>query len=159
MLLTNADRREIASPMNTEALRDLSILLIEDDEVDVMNVRRALRKNELDIPVSHAKNGLEGLSMLRQHRQTINPSGTRLLILLDLNMPRMGGIEFLQELRGDLNLRNTPVVVLTTSKEENDRLMAYRLNVAGYIVKPVDFPSFVETIKVLSQYWSISEMP
>ncbi len=145
--------------MNTTTVRDLSILLIEDDEVDVMNVRRALQKNGLNISVSHASNGLEGLQMLRQQRQTINPSGSRLLILLDLNMPKMGGIEFLQELRGDPGLRKIPVVVLTTSKEENDRIMAYRLNVAGYIVKPVVFSSFVETIKVLSQYWAISEMP
>ncbi|MGI0494097.1 response regulator [Alkalinema pantanalense CENA528] len=139
-------------------VRNLSILLVEDDEVDVMNVQRALKKNSLEVPLHRAANGLEALSMLRNDAKHLTRPG-HLLILLDLNMPKMGGLEFLQELRRDPNLRHIPVVVLTTSKQESDRVAAYELNVAGYIVKPITFSSFVATMNVISQYWLLSEMP
>ncbi|OUC12685.1 MAG: two-component system response regulator [Alkalinema sp. CACIAM 70d] len=139
-------------------VRNLSILLVEDDEVDVMNVQRALKKNGLEVPLHRAANGLEALNMLRHDSKHLAHPG-HLLILLDLNMPKMGGLEFLQELRRDPDLRHIPVVVLTTSKQESDRVAAYELNVAGYIVKPITFSSFVETMNVISQYWLLSEMP
>jgi CheY-like chemotaxis protein len=86
------------------------------------------------------------------------PSNRR-IILLDLNMPRMNGIEFLRELRADPDLRLTPVVVLTTSNDERDRVEAYNLNVAGYLLKPVTFVNFVELMAALNKYWSLVELP
>jgi CheY-like chemotaxis protein len=138
--------------------QQLNILLVEDDEVDVMNVQRALEKNSATSSLYRAANGLEALTMLRTS-QIVKENNRRLLILLDLNMPKMGGIEFLRELRADPTLHSLPVVVLTTSMQDSDRAAAYAYNVAGYIVKPITFSSFVETIDVLNRYWSLSEMP
>ncbi|MEW5929759.1 MAG: response regulator [Gemmatimonadota bacterium] len=133
----------------------LNILLVEDDEVDVMNVRRAFKKNNIGNPLWVAGNGLDALALLRG---TEIPRDRR-LVLLDLNMPRMNGIEFLRELRADPELGLTPVVVLTTSDDERDRVDAYNLNVAGYILKPVTFVSFVEAMATLNKYWTLVEMP
>jgi len=133
----------------------LNVLLVEDDEVDVMNVRRAFKKNHIANPLWVAANGLEALEMLRGDEI---PKERR-LILLDLNMPRMNGIEFLRELRADPDLHGTPVVVLTTSDDERDRVEAYNLNVAGYILKPVTFMNFVEAMATLNKYWTLVEMP
>jgi CheY-like chemotaxis protein len=128
---------------------------VEDDEVDVMNVQRAFKKNNITNPLYLAGNGLEGLEMLRNNDI---PEGRR-LILLDLNMPKMNGIEFLRELRADPALNPTPVVVLTTSNDDRDRVEAYNLNVAGYILKPVTFGNFVEAMATLNKYWCLVEMP
>lgn len=133
----------------------LNILLVEDDKVDVMNVRRAFQKNNICNPLWVAGNGLEGLEMLRESDM---PKDRR-LILLDLNMPRMNGIEFLRKLREDPDHRLTPVVVLTTSDDERDRVNAYDLNVSGYILKPVTLTNFVEAMATLNKYWSLVEMP
>jgi CheY-like chemotaxis protein len=133
----------------------LNILLVEDDEVDVMNVRRAFKKNNIGNPLWVAGNGLDALELLRGPEIPRE----RRLILLDLNMPRMNGIEFLRELRADPELGLTPVVVLTTSDDERDRVDAYNLNVAGYILKPVTFVSFVEAMATLNKYWTLVEMP
>jgi len=135
--------------------RMLNILLVEDDEVDVMNVRRAFERNNVSNPLFVAGNGIEALEILR--------NGTvpreRRLILLDLNMPRMNGIEFLHELRSDPDLSATPVVVLTTSNDDQDKIDAYNLNVAGYLLKPVTFSSFCERMTALNKYWTLVEMP
>ena len=133
----------------------VNILLVEDDEVDVMNVRRAFQKNNIRNPLWVAANGVEGLEMLRGGEIPRD----RRLVLLDLNLPRMNGIEFLRELRADPALRLTPVVVLTTSDDERDRVNAYDLNVAGYILKPVTFASFVEAMATLNRYWTLVEYP
>lgn len=135
--------------------RVLNILLVDDDEVDVMNVRRAFKKANLANPVFTAENGLQALQMLRDGQV---PQG-RLLVLLDLNMPRMNGIEFLRELRCDPALRATSVVVLTTSNEDQDKVEAYNLNVAGYLLKPVTFSTFVDLMATLQKYWTLVEMP
>ena len=135
--------------------RVLNILLIEDDEVDVMNVRRAFEKNRILNPLFVASNGTEGLAMLREGKIP----QTRRLILLDLNMPGMNGIEFLRELRADPKLRHTPVVVMTTSADEKDRIDAYDFHVAGYLRKPVEFPRFMELTAALNKYWTLVEMP
>jgi len=139
--------------------KQTSILLIDDDEVDVMTVKRALKKNNISNPLYVATNGLEGLAMLRGHEMPKMLPGLRRLILLDLNMPKMGGIEFLRELRIDPELKPIPVIVLTTSNEDKDKVEAYNLNVAGYIIKPVTFSKFVEAVATLNKYWSLSEMP
>jgi CheY-like chemotaxis protein len=133
----------------------LNILLVEDDEVDVMNVRRAFERNNVSNPLYVAGNGLEALEMLRD--------GTvpreRRLILLDLNMPKMNGIEFLHALRADPELASAPVVVLTTSNDDQDKIDAYNLNVAGYLLKPVTFSNFCERMTTLNKYWTLVEMP
>lgn len=134
-----------------------NILLVEDDEVDVMNVKRAFKKNNITNPLYFATNGLEALVVLRGDHTSSMPRERR-LILLDLNMPKMNGIEFLRELRSDPELRAIPVIVLTTSNEDRDKVEAYNLNVAGYIIKPVTFSSFVETMATLNKYWTLSEI-
>ena len=133
----------------------LNILLVEDDAVDVMNVKRAFTKNNITNPLFVAGDGIEGLELLRGDRY---PKKNR-IVLLDLNMPRMNGIEFLRELRKDPELSATPVVVLTTSNDDRDKVNAYNLNVAGYLVKPVTFSNFCETMAALNKYWSLVELP
>src|SRR5687767_4978172 len=123
-----------------------------------MNVQRAFRKNNIVNPLYVAGNGIEALEVLRGQRQP-SPPPERRLILLDLNMPKMGGIEFLKELRADPVLHATTVVVLTTSDEERDKVKAYDLNVAGYILKPVTLAAFVEIMATLNKYWSVNELP
>jgi CheY-like chemotaxis protein len=135
--------------------RTLNILLVDDDEVDVMTVKRAFAKANITNPMFVATNGIEALELLRS---TSMPARRR-IILLDLNMPRMNGIEFLRELRGDPALALTTVIVLTTSNEDRDRVEAYRLNVAGYLLKPVTFTTFAEVMATLNKYWTLQELP
>lgn len=133
---------------------EVTILLVDDDAIDVMNVKRAFARSNLTNPIHEASNGIEALEILR--------SGTlpaRRIVLLDLNMPKMNGIEFLRELRADDELKSTSVVVLTTSNEERDKVEAYQLNVAGYLLKPVTFPKFVELMAALNKYWTLVEFP
>lgn len=134
----------------------LNIVLVDDDEVDVMNVQRAFKKNNIPNPLFVANNGIEALEMLRGVPSVV-PLHRR-LILLDLNMPQMGGIEFLREMRADETLKSIPVIVLTTSNEDNDKVEAYQLNVAGYILKPVTFSKFLESMVALNKYWMLCEM-
>ena len=133
----------------------LNILLVEDDEVDVMNVRRAFQKNHITNPLFVAANGVEALEQLRGGKI---PSERR-IVLLDLNMPQMNGIEFLREIRRDPELNPIPVVVLTTSNDERDRIEAYNLNVAGYLLKPVTFSNFCDVMAALNKYWALVELP
>jgi len=135
--------------------KTLNILLVEDDQVDVMNVKRAFERNRISNPLYVAGDGLEGLEMLRSGQV---PNDRR-IVLLDLNMPRMNGIEFLRELRADPKLLTTPVVVLTTSNDDRDKIEAYNLNVAGYLLKPVTFVNFVEVMAALNKYWMLVEFP
>ncbi|MGF1635062.1 MAG: response regulator [Phycisphaerae bacterium] len=139
--------------------RRLNILLVEDDEIDVMNVQRAFTRNNVTNPLYVASNGLEALEILRGNGAIPPMPRERRIVLLDLNMPKMNGTEFLRELRADDNLRSTTVIVLTTSDEERDKFEAYNLNVAGYIVKPVTMPAFVEIMATLNKYWTVSELP
>lgn len=133
----------------------LNILLVEDDEVDVMNVRRAFKKNNIANPLFIASDGQDALASLRSGEIPVE----RRIVLLDLNMPRMNGIEFLRELRRDPELARTTVVVLTTSNDERDKIDAYELNVAGYLLKPVTFSNFCEVMATLNKYWTLVEMP
>jgi CheY-like chemotaxis protein len=140
--------------------RTVNVLLVEDDEVDVMNVQRAFKRNRIDNPLYIANNGLAALDMLRgSDSDPPSVPEHRRLVLLDINMPKMNGLEFLQELRQDESLKSTPVVVLTTSDADQDRLEAYRLNVAGYILKPVTFATFADVVAALNQYWALCEIP
>ena len=140
--------------------RIINILLVEDDEVDVMNVKRAFKKYKITNPLYIAGNGLEALDMLRsQGEKPPQIPDSRRLILLDLNMPKMNGLEFLHALREDETLKRTPVIVLTTSDEDKDRIEAYNFNVAGYVLKPVTFTNFAEVMVALNKYWTLCEMP
>jgi CheY-like chemotaxis protein len=135
--------------------RTLNLILIEDDDIDVMNVRRALERAHVTNPLFVAHNGVEGLELLRSNEVPRD----RRLVLLDLNMPKMNGIEFLREVRKDAALRATPVVVLTTSDDDRDKVQAYDLNVAGYLLKPVTFVNFVDVMTALNKYWALVELP
>jgi CheY-like chemotaxis protein len=131
------------------------ILLIEDDQIDTMTVIRALKELHVTNRVEHVENGEAALSYLN------DPAKDRpCLILLDLNMPVMGGIEFLRVVKGnELPLKRIPVVVLTTSEEQQDKVESFNLGVAGYIKKPVDYQRFVETMRTINAYWTVSELP
>lgn len=130
------------------------VLLVEDDALDVMTVRRAFRDLKVTNPLVHAVDGEEALALLR--RET-DPRPC--LILLDLNMPRMNGIEFLALVKTDPALKKIPVVVLTTSAEEPDILASFRQSVAGYIIKPIDYRKFVDAVRTIDLYWTLSEIP
>ena len=131
-----------------------SILLVEDDQVDVMTVKRALKEIHVINPVVNMENGEEALKYLRDPK-----SEKPCIILLDLNMPIMNGIEFLQIVKQDTQLRRIPVVVLTTSEEQQDKVNSFDLGVAGYMAKPVDYRQFVEVMRTIDAYWTISEVP
>jgi len=130
------------------------ILLVEDDKVDAMTVKRALKDLKVTNRLIHAVDGEEALEYLRGQG---NPEPC--LVLLDLNMPKMNGIEFLKIVKADEELKKIPVVVLTTSKEEQDRIESFELSVGGYIVKPADYKKFVEAVRTINLYWTLSELP
>ena len=135
--------------------RTVKILLVEDNEVDVEAIKRAFRKHRIANPIITAKDGLEALEILKNQEDAKPP----VLVLLDLNMPRMSGIEFLQELRDDPDLRKTIVFVLTTSKSEEDKVASYDLNVAGYMVKSEVGKDFINLVEMLDHYWKVVEFP
>ncbi len=128
------------------------ILLVEDDEVDVMTVKRAVKHLSISNPLHHAGDGEEALEYLEANQDKI-PS----IIILDINMPRMNGIEFLKIIKEDTRFKRIPVVVLTTSKEQQDRYETFNLSVAGYMLKPVDYDQFIEIMDTIKKYWSLSE--
>ena len=129
------------------------ILLAEDDNVDAITVRRALK--DLNVPngIIHHLNGEDALKYLRSNNK--RPC----VILLDLNMPRMNGINFLKIIKNDDELKQIPVIVLTTSKDERDKMESFEFSVAGYIIKSADYKNFVESLKILNLYWTLSELP
>ncbi|MBD2714783.1 response regulator [Microvirga sp. STR05] len=120
-----------------------SILLVEDDQMDIMNVQRELRKNNVDVPLHIARNGREALNMLRGEAgqpKIEHPS----VVMLDINMPRMNGLELLEQLRSDPEFVGLNVFIMTTSDLDSERLKAQELSVSGYIIKPLSFDSFGE---------------
>ena len=132
-------------------LKTRPLLLIEDDKVDAMTVKRAMEEIGVIESFVHLSNGEEALDYLQSE---VNEKPC--LILLDLNMPRMNGIEFLEKARVDPAIRNIPVVVLTTSREDCDIVKTFKESVAGYLVKPVDYDQFVEQMRVISECWALS---
>ncbi len=132
-------------------------LHVEDDDLCIMALARAFKKAKIENPLNFAHDGIDALDMLRgtNGRERLPRPH---LILLDLNMPRMGGIELLKELRQDPELRRTVVFVMTTSRAERDKTDAYNLGVAGYILKTQD-NAFLEAAALLDSYCKIIEMP
>ena len=140
--------------MDNGNYKTASILLVDDDDIDAMGIQRALSKLKISNPFYRAHDGIEGLEMLRNKRVD-----EPYLILLDLNMPRMTGIEMLKELRKDPNLTRTVVFVLTTSDDDKDKFAAYDEHIAGYIVKNKLDSSFSELMQLLNSYRLLVELP
>jgi len=134
------------------------LLLVDDDEVDVQGLKRAFTRSKIGNPITVARDGIEALEILRGqngHAKLAKPH----LILLDLNMPRMNGIEFLETIRSDEELKCAVVFMITTSKAEEDKARAYGHNVAGYIVKQDPANTFMQAVSMLEHYWKIVEFP
>jgi CheY-like chemotaxis protein len=140
--------------MNNREYKEVSILLVEDDDIDAMSIERALKKLRLANPYYRAVDGVEGLAILRNQGV-----GRPFIILLDLNMPRMNGLEMLVELRKDPKLTDSVVFVLTTSNDDQDRAAAYKEHIAGYIVKSKLDSDFTELLQLLDHYWRLVELP
>ena len=135
-------------------LKTRPLLLIEDDNVDAMTVKRAMEEIGVIESFVHLTNGEEALDYLQSE---VNEKPC--LILLDLDMPRMNGIEFLEKAKVDPGSRNIPVVVLTTSREDRDIVKTFENSVAGYMVKSIDYDQFVEKMRAICEYWALSRLP
>jgi len=129
------------------------VLLVEDDRVDAMTVKRAFKDLNITNALDIVGNGEEALEWLG------NPQNEKpCIILLDLNMPKMNGIEFMRAIKQDSILRRIPVIILTTSKEEQDKTESFNLSASGYMIKPVDYLQFIETMRTINMYWTLSQL-
>ena len=133
-------------------LKSLKILLIEDDIIEVMKFKRVLSNLQFNHTIIEANNGEEALALLNIKDQMPN------IILLDLNMPKIDGIEFLSSLKKIDRLRHIPTVVLTTSSNYKDLKECYKIGIAGYILKPLDYEEYVAKIESLFNYWAMNEL-
>jgi CheY-like chemotaxis protein len=133
----------------------IHLLLVEDDDLDVMNVHRALAQAPEIASITVARDGIEALKLLRAGELPME----RLVVVIDLRMPRMSGLDLLKEVRADPRLKRTPVVVLTTSDDAQDRDAAYALGAAGYFVKPAAPGRFRQIMDAMRSYWSVVEFP
>ncbi len=140
--------------MNNKKFKPASILLVEDDDIDAMSVQRAFQRMKIANPIVRAKDGIEALDILLK-----GGIEQPYLILLDLNMPRMGGLELLDTIRNNPQLELSVVFVLTTSKDDEDKIKAYKHHVAGYIVKEKLDEGFEQLVKMLDHYWRLVELP
>lgn len=139
--------------MTKHSTQPITILMAEDDADDRLLVKDAFQESHVANDLHFVENGVELLDYLRGQGKYKDADHFPDLILLDLNMPRKDGREALQEIKADPRLRHIPVVVLTTSKAEEDILRSYDIGAAGYITKPVTFKALVEAVKGLSEYW------
>ncbi|MEM7083375.1 MAG: response regulator [Pseudomonadota bacterium] len=136
---------------------EVSLLLIEDDEIDAMDFMRSIKAHRIANRIVRAHDGLEAWEIITG--QSDKEISRPFLIVLDINMPRMNGIEFLRKLRADSKLKNAVVFVLTTSNDEKDRFEAYDLNVAGYMLKSDVGNSFEKAVGLVETYWKVVEFP
>jgi len=143
MLLVGDDMRDV-----------VNILVVEDDEIDVESLKRIFAKKEIKNPVFYAANGIEALDIMRGENNRAKVPKPY-IVLLDINMPKMNGIEMLNELRRDEQLKDSVVFILTTSPREEDKNTSYKLNVAGYFLKQ----EVKELVNLLSLYWKLNEFP
>jgi len=130
------------------------ILLVEDDTVDAMTFKRAAEDLRIHNTIVHVNDGEEALGYLNDES-----NAEPCFIFLDLNMPRMNGVEFLKVVKADERLKKIPVVVLTTSDSDKDVVDSFSLGVAGYMVKPADYQKFVDSIRTVNLYWNLSKLP
>lgn len=133
-------------------INSLSILLVEDDTIEVMKFKRVLKSISESYKIIEATNGEAALVYLNKRESLPD------IILLDLNMPKMNGLEFLNILKNDEVLRYIPTIILSTSSNHKDLLEAYKIGIAGYVTKPLKYEDYVEKIKRLLNYWSINEL-
>ena len=132
--------------------REVNILIVEDDLIDVKAFTRAMGKLKVSNPVTHAIDGVEGWEKLQKMKR---PN----MLILDINMPRMNGLELLRKIREDKELHDTIVFMLTTSNADKDKFEAYNLNVAGYMLKSDMGNSFVKAVELVENYWKVVEFP
>ncbi len=129
-------------------------MLIEDDAADVLIIKRALKELEIENELVHVGDGEEALEYLK------NEDNERpCIILLDLNMPKMNGIEFLEAAKSDKGLKSIPVIALTTSDSKQDVTRCFKLGIVGYVVKPIDYKKFVKAVRIVDIYWMLSKIP
>ncbi|WP_339623187.1 response regulator [uncultured Winogradskyella sp.] len=133
-------------------MKTLNILLIEDDIIEVMKLQRATASLQLHHKIKEANNGEDALKMLEQKDNLPD------IILLDLNMPKINGIEFLKLLKTDDRLKYIPTIILTTSNNQRDLLECYKIGIAGYVLKPLKYEDYVSKIEKLLSYWSFNEL-
>src|ERR1019366_5244578 len=136
----------------------VNLLLVEDDEVDVQGLKRAFAKSRIGNPITVARDGMEALEILRGENGQAKLAKPH-LILLDLNMPRMNGLEFLEVIRADEDLKRSVVFMITTSKAEEDKARAYDQHVAGFIVKQDPANTFMQAVALMEHYWKVVEFP
>jgi CheY-like chemotaxis protein len=134
-------------------LASKSILLLEDDVIDVMTIKRAIKQLNISNNLVVKENGEEGLAYLKECDDLPG------IIFLDINMPKMNGIEFLEQIKPNTEWAQIPIVVLTTSKDQQDKLATFSQGISGYMVKPVDYPQFKDMLSTIKDYWNLSEHP
>lgn len=132
--------------------RELKILLIEDDTIELMKLNRAMLSLNMNHEVTEAKNGEDALELLLKEKYYPD------IILLDLNMPKINGIEFLEILKNNESIKFIPTIILTTSSNEKDLLACFNLGISGYILKPLKYDEYIAKINVLLSYWSANEL-
>ncbi len=137
----------------------INLMLVDDDEIDIKDLQRTFKKNKINNPLHVATNGVEALNKLLGQNGEKKLKPTPQIIILDINMPKMNGIEFMQNIRTNKKLKSLLIFILTTSNNEKDKIDAYNLNVAGYIVKPFQISDFMEIISSLHHYWNLLEFP
>jgi CheY-like chemotaxis protein len=131
---------------------NLKILLIEDDMIEVMKLNRVISTLQLNHTIVEANNGEEALTILEDKDRLPD------IILLDLNMPKISGIEFLSILKNDVHLKYIPTIILTTSNNRNDLLECFKIGIAGYVLKPLKYEDYVSKIEKVLAYWSVNEL-
>lgn len=133
-------------------INKLNILLIEDDAIEIMKLHRTITSKGLDHNIIEAHNGVDALEILQKKEALPD------IILLDLNMPKINGIEFLSILKADETLKYLPTIILTTSNNHKDVLECYKIGIAGYVIKPLKYNDYVEKIEKVLSYWSMNEL-
>jgi response regulator RpfG family c-di-GMP phosphodiesterase len=133
-------------------MKNLKILLIEDNMIEVMKLNRSISKLEMNHTIIEANNGEDALKLLS------NKDNLPDIILLDLNMPKINGIEFLSILKKDDTLKYIPTIILTTSDNQSDLIACYQIGIAGYVLKPLKYEEYVSKIETILAYWSINEL-
>jgi DNA-binding response OmpR family regulator len=135
------------------------ILLVEDDPNDAELIRMTLEENKLANHIVHVWNGKEGLDYLKRQGPGYGNAEEPALVILDLKLPKVSGLEVLREIRNDEKLKVMPVVIFTSSHEERDIVAGYKLGTNGYVVKPLDFHQFIEAVKQTGIFWGIINEP